>query len=591
MLNQATKWIICATFVTLLPLGTSWGAPSEEEKKDEKKPAVEKMETKKDDKNAGLPLLDEAMAKKVSAKSLEALEKVINLCESAKAKGLDQENTRFANDLLASTYQLQGKELGVLARKAILANHPMANSLRKKALDSLGKSVKLAPNQPATLLEMGHLHLLPGGNKNLAMAAAKEALKLAGKDKNIKIQALLLRLTITEDNKLQAKLLADVEKIAPNDSRVIRFRALLHLKSKRYKDVIKDADLLLKEEPRNLPALQLKLQAYEELEDDEKALDMIDEMLKIAPQHPLLFAQKAQKLAVLGRLDESVEQLNLALAILPNQPGLLLLRGSIRNAQGKIDEALADAKKVMGVEPNNAHAKRLYAMLRIQQGEEGMKDAIKTVKQLVEDDDNDLESLRQLAMFYLGTSQSTEAIKCLDKLIKKEPKDPDHVQSRGDAYLNLGQHAKAVANYKDAYAIYEKETGKVEDSGLLNNYAWVLCTSPDAKVRDAKKSLQYAKKAAELTKHKKPHILSTLGAAYAENGNFVEAAKWCQKGLDLLKKEEPDNTEHFESLTKELENYKKKKPFRENLDEKDGPKPFVRPKGEEKDEIPLDQAI
>ena len=76
-----------------------------------------------------------------------------------------------------------------------------------------------------------------------------------------------------------------------------------------------------------------------------------------------------------------------------------------------------------------------------------------------------------------------------------------------------------------------------EDEGLLNNFAWVLATSPDDEVRDGKRSIELATKAAELTSYTVPHILSTLAAAYAETGDFDEAKKWSQKSIDVCQTE------------------------------------------------------
>ena len=61
------------------------------------------------------------------------------------------------------------------------------------------------------------------------------------------------------------------------------------------------------------------------------------------------------------------------------------------------------------------------------------------------------------------------------------------------------------------------------DEGLLNNLAWVLATSPDDKLRDGKRAIELATKAAEVSNYETPHVLSTLAAAYAETGDFEKA--------------------------------------------------------------------
>ena len=60
------------------------------------------------------------------------------------------------------------------------------------------------------------------------------------------------------------------------------------------------------------------------------------------------------------------------------------------------------------------------------------------------------------------------------QVIEAEPKNAAGFRGRADAYLSLGKQAEAVADYEAALAIDPK------NSGVLNNLAWLLATSPDA---------------------------------------------------------------------------------------------------------------
>ena len=98
---------------------------------------------------------------------------------------------------------------------------------------------------------------------------------------------------------------------------------------------------------------------------------------------------------------------------------------------------------------------------------------------------------------------------------------------------------------------------------MLNNFAWVLATSPEEKLRNGKRALELATRSAELTSYKQAHILSTLAAAYAELGDFDSARKWSQKSVEVGKEDLKDE------LRKELKSYQENRPWRERQQVKD----------------------
>ena len=111
---------------------------------------------------------------------------------------------------------------------------------------------------------------------------------------------------------------------------------------------------------------------------------------------------------------------------------------------------------------------------------------------------------------------------------------------------------------------------------MLNNLAWVLATSPDDKVRNAKRSIELGLKACELTKYQKAHILSTLAAGYAESGDWDTAIKWSAKANEVGSKEQ----EVDDQLKKELESYKEKKPWREKQEIEENTAPLGKSKSD-----------
>ena len=64
---------------------------------------------------------------------------------------------------------------------------------------------------------------------------------------------------------------------------------------------------------------------------------------------------------------------------------------------------------------------------------------------------------------------------------------------------------------------------------MLNNLAWILAASADPQVRNGPEAVLLAERACKLTDYKKPLLVGTLAAAYAEAGRFPEAVATARK--------------------------------------------------------------
>jgi arylsulfatase A-like enzyme/Tfp pilus assembly protein PilF len=61
--------------------------------------------------------------------------------------------------------------------------------------------------------------------------------------------------------------------------------------------------------------------------------------------------------------------------------------------------------------------------------------------------------------------------------------------------------------------------------GILNNYAYALATNPEQEYRDGEEALRIAEEITQNEKGQRPDYLDTLACAYAEMGDFVNAAR------------------------------------------------------------------
>jgi tetratricopeptide (TPR) repeat protein len=144
------------------------------------------------------------------------------------------------------------------------------------------------------------------------------------------------------------------------------------------------------------------------------------------------------------------------------------------------------------------------------------------------------------------------AIAALQRAVELEPK-------LGNAHTNLGLALADKGDADGAIAAYKRaiELGPI---GALarNNLAWLLATGPD-RVRNGKQAVEHATHACELTAWKVPIFIHTLGAAYAEAGDFAKAIEYTKKALTFPEVEKMYGNE----VRQHLELYTQKKPYRD----------------------------
>jgi hypothetical protein len=95
----------------------------------------------------------------------------------------------------------------------------------------------------------------------------------------------------------------------------------------------------------------------------------------------------------------------------------------------------------------------------------------------------------------------------------------------------------------------------------LNNHAWMLATSSEAKERNGELAVKLAERACELTHYRETILIGTLAAAYAEAGRFDDAISTGQKACALAS--ELGNAELLKRNQELLELYREHQPYHE----------------------------
>ena len=105
-----------------------------------------------------------------------------------------------------------------------------------------------------------------------------------------------------------------------------------------------------------------------------------------------------------------------------------------------------------------------------------------------------------------------------------------------NSLVNLAIVLRAQGKLDEAETIY-RELVEREDALALNDLAWSLATSADAKARDGQQAVTFAETAVATTGRTNTMYLETLAAAYAEVGQFTNTIRVQQEAINLLKTE------------------------------------------------------
>ena len=504
--------------------------------------------------NEGQEDLDRATEVTLGSKSIDDLGKVIELCESALEKGLDEENREFGQRLLVSTLVRRGSHRAGLAARAS-ADHPEFATLRQAALDDMEKAAKLDPQQPQALLAIAQLHRTPDGDKKRMVEALDQLIALELDDPRMKAKALFFRATTSGEPDQRLADLDEALRLVPGEAAALRARGLIRAAAGQLEEALVDLDEAISLSPKAYPTYSVKTMVLARLKRFDEALVCLDQLRELMPDSVDPLMQKARIHAAQENLDAALIDLDLALSMAPDNVDVLLLRATAHNQRGDKEKALADVDEALKHRPELASAMSLRGILLAEA--DRLDEAIAQLEAVLKLKPKDKLTLLQLGSLYGAAKKLDRAAEIYSALLAEKPDDPMVLRSRGDALLNSGKQVEAIADYEKALAL------EPEDSGVLNNLAWVLATSTDEKLRDGNRAIELAKQSCRLTEYGQAHILSTLGAAYAETGNFEEAIKWAEKGMELA-----DEDREKEALDKELQSYRDQKPWRELL--KDG---------------------
>ena len=294
-----------------------------------------------------------------------------------------------------------------------------------------------------------------------------------------------------------------------------------------------------------------------------------------------------------GDCENAINALNQLIRLQPTLVGAYIVRGAAYQQKGDAHKALADFDRAISLDPKSARAycdRGILEDVLLQQPNRALADyneaihlapnfkrayinrgvhflarhdyerALPDFTRAIQLTRNEPSAYGYRAFAYAKLQQHVPARADATVAIRLKPAEMpltkvEDLMVRGEAYRILGQMELALRDYREAVRVMPNHS---EANGAL---AWFLATCPEGRFRNGAEAVSAARRACELSKWHRSDAIDTLAAAYAEAGDFDQAAKYERQALN----DSSLATKKRKEREKRLVLFQQRKPYRDEF--------------------------
>jgi tetratricopeptide (TPR) repeat protein len=330
-----------------------------------------------------------------------------------------------------------------------------------------------------------------------------------------------------------------------------------------YRSAITDLTFVIDAQPENWQALLERGKAWMLLEKPKNAVKDLDECLKLNDKCLEAIGWRGEALYKQGQYDSALTDFNKLIesgsgfgsaylnrglvwqkkelfdnaiadftTLIEKQPDQIIgyaCRSKASELNGDIDAAIEDMSAAINIDPSpGAYYFRGLLWIKKRDHTKAIDDFTEAIKL----NTNHVDSYAARANAWFFARQYSAALEDYMWLVKNEPWQVKWKVELANCYIYLNQTQIAIDYLENALKLPQHAAGE-QRAELHRLIAWTFATCPISEFRDGSLAVTHATEACDLTDWKDDLKIETLAAAYATNGQFVEALDSLEMAIKL----------------------------------------------------------